>query len=162
MPGRPQFIYWDSCVFLSYIDADKDRIDVLDAIFDDIQRSNGAKKIITSILTKTEVIASAEERATKTLSLEVEQKIDALWNDDSVVGIIEFHDGIAIKARKLMRKALEQGWSLKPADAIHLASAQWLGVDEIHTYDDKWPRYSMMVGCKICEPYTSQLRLPNM
>src|SRR5690349_19556396 len=114
MPGKPQLIYWDSCVFLSYIDADKDRIDVLDAILDDIHRSNGAKKIVTSILTKTEVTASAQERATKILLPEVEQKIDALWNDDSVVGIIELHEGIAIRARTLIRKAFEQGWSLKP------------------------------------------------
>jgi hypothetical protein len=58
-----------------------------------------------------------------------------------------------------MRQALTQGWSLKPADAIHLASAQWLSVEELHTYDDKMPRYSMMIGCKICEPSTIQLRL---
>lgn len=161
MPGKPLLIYWDSCVFLSYIDADKDRIHVLDAILDDVYRSNQTKKIVTSILAKTEVIASAQERATKILSPEVLEKIDALWNDDAVIGIIELHDGIALRARDLMRKALEQGWSLKPPDAIHLASAHWLGVDEIHTYDDKWFKYSPMIGCKICEPYIHQLRLPE-
>jgi hypothetical protein len=63
----------------------------------------------------------------------VERKIDALWNDDSVINLIELHDGIALHARELMRRALTQNWSLKPADAIHLASAQWLRVTEIHT-----------------------------
>jgi predicted nucleic acid-binding protein len=72
---------------------------------------------------------------------------------------IELHNGIAIQARTLMRQALLQGWSLKPPDAIHLASAQWLEVEEPHTYDDKLPRYAAMNSRKICAPYTTQLRL---
>ena len=58
-----------------------------------------------------------------------------------------------------MRQAMTQGWSLKPADAIHLASAQSLGIEEFYTYDDKLPRYGTMIGCKICEPYIIQLRM---
>jgi predicted nucleic acid-binding protein len=157
MPGKLQFIYWDSCVFMSYINADPDRIDTLDAILDDIHKSNREKKIVTSILTKVEVASSATEHATRLLSPAIEQIIDDLWNDESVIGFIELHDGIAMRARGLMRQALAQGWSLKPPDAIHLASAQWLEVEELHTYDDKLPRYGTMIGCKICEPYTTQL-----
>jgi hypothetical protein len=52
MPSRPEFIYWDSSVFLSYINAYPERITVLDAILDDTHQSNGAKKIVTSILAK--------------------------------------------------------------------------------------------------------------
>jgi predicted nucleic acid-binding protein len=159
MPGKPRFVYWDSCVFLSYINADPGRIDTLDALLDEIQKSNGEKRIVTSILTKVEVAWSAIEHTTQTLSPNVEQTIDALWNDESVIGFIELHDGIVIRARDLMRQSLTQGWSLKPADAIHLASAQWLGVEELHTYDDKLPRYGTMIGCKICEPYTTQFRM---
>jgi predicted nucleic acid-binding protein len=159
MPSKLELIYRDSSVFLSYINAYPERIPVLEAILDDVHKSNGAKKIVTSILAKIEVAASAQEYSSGELSAEAEQNIDVLWNDDSVIGLIELHDGIALRARDLMRKALTQGWSLKPGDAIHLASAQWLGVTEIHTYDDKWPRYSPMIGCKICEPYTMQPRL---
>ena len=159
MPGRVQLIYWDSCVFLSYINAESERIDILDAVFEDIMKSNGEKKIVTSIISKVEVAASSIESTSRTILADVEGRIDALWSDDSVVEIIEFHDGIALQARDLMRRALAQGWSLKPPDAIHLASALWLSVDEIHTYDDKWPRYAPLVGRKICEPYITQLRL---
>jgi predicted nucleic acid-binding protein len=159
MPGKLRLLYWDSCVFLSYINADPGRIDTLDAILDEIYKSNGEMKIVTSILTKIEVAGAAIEYSTRILSSAVEQKIDALWNDESVIGLIELHDGIAMRARELMRQALTQGWSLKPPDAIHLASAQWLGVEELHTYDDKLPRYGTMIGCKICEPYITQLRL---
>lgn len=159
IPGKIRFIYWDSCVFLSYINADQGRIDTLDAILNEVHKSNGETKIVTSILTKIEVASSAVEYATRVLSSDIEQKIDALWNDESVIGLIELHDGIAIRARNLMRQALTQGWSLKPPDAIHFASAQWLGVEELHTYDDKLPRYGTMIDCKICEPYTIQLPL---
>jgi predicted nucleic acid-binding protein len=159
MPGKPSFIYWDSCVFLSYLNADPGRIDTLDAILDEIQKSNREKRIVTSILTKVEVAWSAIEHTTQTLSTAVEQTIDNLWNDESVIGFIELHEGIAIRARDLMRQSLTQGWSLKPPDAIHLASAQWIEVEELHTYDDKLPRYGTMIGCKICEPYISQLRI---
>jgi hypothetical protein len=107
MPGKLQFIYWDSCVFLSYINADPDRIDTLDAILDDIHKSNREKKIVTSILTKVEVASSATEHATRLLSPTIEQIIDDLWNDESVIGFIELHDGIAMRARGLMRQALE-------------------------------------------------------
>jgi hypothetical protein len=55
MPGKLKLLYRDSCVFLSYINADPGRIDTLDAILDDIQKSNGESKIVTSILTKIEV-----------------------------------------------------------------------------------------------------------
>jgi hypothetical protein len=114
MPGKPSFVYWDSCVFLSYINADPGRIDTLDAIFDEIQKSNGEKRIVTSILTKVEVAWSAIEHTTHTILTTVEQTIDRLWNDESVIGFIELHDGIAIRARNLMRQSLAQGWSLKP------------------------------------------------
>ena len=156
MPGNPQLIYWDSCVFLTYINADPTRIDVLDVILHEIRVSNGAKKIVTSIIAKVEVAGSGMEGTTNRLSLDIEQKIDALWNDDSVIGLIELHDAIAMRARELMRKARAQAWSLKPPDAIHLASAQWLGVEEFQTYDERLYKYSTLVGCTICEPYTSQ------
>jgi hypothetical protein len=68
-------------------------------------------KIVTSILAKIEVAASAQEYSSRVLLAEVEQRIDALWNDDSVISFIELHDGIALHARELMRKALTQGWS---------------------------------------------------
>ena len=159
MPGKLSFVYWDSCVLLSYINADPGRIDILEAFLDEIQKSNREKRIVTLILTKVEVAWTATEHTRQALSPIVEQTTDNLWNDESVIGFIELHEGIAIRARDLIRQSLTQGWSLKPPDAIHLASAQWLGVEEFHTYDDKLPRYGTMIGCKICPPYITQLRL---
>ena len=60
-----------------------------------------------------------------------------------------------------MRNAIAQGWSLKPLDSIHLATAKWLSdlgmpVGEFHTYDRQLNKYAAMVGVKILEPYTPQ------
>ena len=95
---------------------------------------------------------------------EVEQRIDSLWTDPGAVVLVEFHSRIAQTARILMRYAITQGWSLKPYDAVHMATAQWLStvgikVDEFHTYDKSLVKYGSIVGFKITEPYTPQPRM---
>jgi hypothetical protein len=75
MPGKLQMFYWDSCVFLSYINGDPDRIDTLDAILNDISKSRGEAKVITSILTKVEVAFSATEQSAGALSLSIGREL---------------------------------------------------------------------------------------
>lgn len=55
---------------------------------------------------------------------------------------------IALKAQQLMRAAIVNKWSLKPADAIHLATAAQLKVQEFHTYDDRLEKFSSLDGIK--------------
>ncbi len=62
MPANPQLLYWDSCVFLSYIDAEKDRVDTLETILDEVHKSGGAKKIVTSTVSIVEVAFGAQEK----------------------------------------------------------------------------------------------------
>ena len=78
MPGKLQMFHWDSFVFLSYINGDPDRIDTLDAVVNDVSKSRGDAKIITSILTKVEVAFSPTEQSAGALSLSIEQKINNL------------------------------------------------------------------------------------
>lgn len=162
MLGSPRLTYWDSCVFLSYINGEAERLYILDAFLDGIKKSNGKQKIVTSALSITEVSFAASERNKRTLSSDIEQKLNIFWNDSSVFHIIEVHEEIALSARTLMRQGLIDERSIKPPDAIHLASAQWLRVSEIHTYDDKWKYFEQKVGCRIIEPYTDQLRIPGV
>ena len=64
-----------------------------------------------------------------------------------------------------MRLAVTRGWSLKPLDAIHLATAQWLSslgieIDEFHTYDTHALfKYVPIVDFNVCEPHTLQPRM---
>lgn len=73
--------------------------------------------------------------------------------------LAEFHEVIGRDARTLMRRAIASGNSLKPLDAIHLATAARLKVVEFHTYDQRLFKYTGIVGFSITEPAVVQPRL---
>jgi len=152
---EPQFLYWDTDVFLSYLNEHPDRISTLQAILDNISKDKQSL-IVTSTISKVEVAWFAHEKLNRVLNPNEESRIDALWNDSSVVDFVEFHDDIAIIARDIMRTGMIKGWKLRTNDAIHLASAQWVQCYEINTYDDKWSKYSEIVGIDIKEPSVIQ------
>ena len=60
-----------------------------------------------------------------------------------------------------MRAAMELGLSLKPPDAIHLATAVHSGAVRFHTYDGKLSSYSGATGLLITEPDPLQPQLPG-
>lgn len=156
------FIYWDANPFLSYINQHPDRMPTLDALLDD--SASGSVTIYTSALSQVEVAFAASEQKRRALDAQEEQKIDGLWNDSDAVSLVEYHDGIGRQARALMRDAITRGWSLKPLDAIHLATAMWLvqagfQVAEFHTYDRSLDKYGSIVSFTICEPHTPQPKM---
>lgn len=63
-------------------------------------------------------------------------------------------------ARSLIRGAVADGLSLKPGDAVHLASGRAIGCAEFHTYSKDLPRFSALTGLTIIEPYIAQGQLP--
>lgn len=152
---EPRFLYWDTDVFLSYLNEHPDRISTLQSILDKISKDKQSL-IVTSTISKVEVAWVAHEKLNRVLNPSEESRIDALWNDLSVIDFVEFHDDIAIIARDIMRTGMIKGWKLRTNDAIHLASAQWVQCYEINTYDDKWSKYSEIVGIDIKEPSVIQ------
>ena len=155
MPDAPKTIYWHANCFLAYVNEETDRIAVLNALFD--LSESGEIRLYASIISQVEVAFSDTERRRRALEPEMEYRIDGLWKEAGVVNPVEFNDTIGLAARGLMRYSVSRGWSLKPLDAIHLATAQWLPnlgaqVDEFHTYDGGLSRYSHIVGFPIGEP----------
>ena len=161
-------IYWETSVWLSYINGVPSRLPVLDTLLADSESTLGDIVIVTSTISMTEVAFGLVEQSNQVLSEEVEANIDSLWSDRRAITLVEYHPIIALEARGLMRTGIPLGWSLKPLDAIHLATAKWFGVIEFHTYDGKLRRYSDQVGFTIVEPYVSggppatQPQLPNL
>lgn len=156
MLGNRKIVYWDANVFLAYVNAMPDHIAVLNALVE--QARNGGITIYTSALSRVEVAFSDSEQQARAPSLEVESQIDNLWANRNVVRVIEILPVITLSARGLIRDGLASGWSLKPPDAIHLATARWLlgewiSVDEFHTYDASLFRYADVMGIDILEPY---------
>src|SRR5436309_2132093 len=124
MPSEVRRTYWDTCVFLSYINGYQDRLPAIEAVLQESERTDDEWEIVTSTFTITEVAFALHEKQKRQLDKAVEDKIDALWADRSAAKLIEFHEGTAREARSLIRGAVAAGLSLKPGDAIHLASAR--------------------------------------
>ena len=162
MPETPPAIYWDACVPLSYINGMPERMPILEALLE--SSSNGEIRLYTSELSRVEVAFSAMEKEQRALDEETERRIDRLWANPEVITMVDCHVGVSLEARRLLRLAMAQTLRLEPADAIHLATAQWLSktgitIVEFHTYDKRLFRYDSIVGFEIIEPATAQPRL---
>ncbi len=155
-------IYWDSCAFLSYINEHPQRIAHLDAVLEEIEKGDGGHLLVTSTLTKAEVAYGADEKTNHQLDPDTEDRINALWLPGGPVTFVEFHSDIADRARNLMRVAVQRQWKLTPLDAVHLATAEWVDVDELHTYDGNLAKLATLIGCLVCEPYALQTKLPSL
>jgi predicted nucleic acid-binding protein len=159
MPEPARRVYWDACVFLSYINNYAGRAATIGALLDEAAR--GDIELVTSVLTVVEVSFGAVEQQRQRLSPDIEARINQLWLPSSPVKLVELHRLVADGARALVREAVGRGWSLKPADAVHLGTAQQLRVSEFHTYDERLPRFGSVVGFVIRQPFTPRPRLPN-
>ncbi len=156
MPDPPK-IYWDSSVLLAYVNADRGHIGDIDAVLEEAAR--GVIELVTSTVTIAEVAFGAAEQQGQALDPAVEAKIGALWQPSSPVKLVEFHALIAAEAVQLIRQVLPAGLSLKPMDAIHLATASRMKVQRIETYDDKWPKFAAHLGIPIQAPAPIQPKL---
>lgn len=149
MPSPPRY-YWDSCVFLSYVNKDEDRVGDISSLLEAAEKKE--IEIVTSTASVVEVAFGATERKQSALSDEMETRINGLWEPASPVTLVEFHILIAEAAKQMMRIGVPAGWSLKPMDAVHLATAQRLGVDELYTYDGPLKKWAARVDYPIVEP----------
>ncbi len=153
-------LYWDACVFLSAINANKDRLPTINSLLDDCDAGN--LTIFTSYLSVAEVAFAESEKTDSILDDSIEEKIDKLWQPPSPIKLIEVDPFIVLDAKALIRGAIKRGWGLKPADAIHLATAQRVKVQYFHTYDtDKLKKFEQITALKIEVPKSNRLQFPS-
>jgi predicted nucleic acid-binding protein len=107
----------------------------------------------------TEVAYAATEKDARKLDDAVERAIDELFGDRDVIRVVEYHELIAREARRKIRQAITNGWSLKPMDAIHLATATRVSADELQTYDEPLLKYKGAMGFTIRQPVSLSPRL---
>lgn len=163
MPGKRKRIYWDANCFLHYLNRGYKWKAEVESLLHDADDPDGSIVILTSVLSKTEVAFTAMEKLNRILSSDEEAAIDALWTNHRGIVVEEYHDAIALKAREIKRLAMLKG---KPGrrtpDIIHMATAQFVEADEMHTTEEKLHKFSDIVGFPIIEPYVNQLRLPSV
>lgn len=149
-------IYWDSCCFISFLNGDPARVGVLG----DLVRTaagKGAQNLLTSALSQVEVAYVASEKLTRQLDPSEEKRIDDMWGDRDALSVVEIHDGITRRARELMRNAMQQNVPLKPPDAIHMATAEYVRADELHTYDQRMQQAGVtLVAFPVVNPRIDQ------
>lgn len=150
--------YWDSCVFLSFLENTPGRAATIELLFDEVRRAPRERRIITSTLSIAEVsyLSNADADPSD------ESRIDTLWGNTTVVGLVEMHEGIARRARALIRQARALGLTLRGADAVHLATSAQMAANAFFTYDHKLLRLDgqNLIPCPICEPFVTNPRLP--
>lgn len=158
MSNEIKEVYWDSCVFLHYIEGTPRWMPVLDALLDEASQSKDTV-IVTSTISITEVAFAQLEKDNQTLDPEVVAAIDDLWNDRSAVKLVEYNEVIAREARDLLRRKVHLGRHLKPMDAIHLATAITRQVSDFHTMDEKLQRAWQDLGFAVRNPFTDKPKL---
>ena len=158
MPEEPRLIYWDSCIFLDYIEGSHRWMPILDSLLDQASET-GDIVIVTSTLSIVEVAFASAERDQKFLDDTVAAAIDDLWADRSAVRLVEFDQLIAREARALLRTSLHAGRGLKPMDAIHLATASLMRVSDCHTTDDRLQKWDAELGFPVRDPWTPTPKL---
>lgn len=153
------YVYCDANVFLAYFNAEAGRVTTLDQLFEEVQKDN-QRKIVTSVVSITEVSHVAEEKKRDRLDQKIYDAIEGFWGDTSLIEFVDFNELIARQARDLIREAITLKYALRTNDAIHLTSARFVGVSECFTYDKKLHRFSSIVGYDIREPYVISPKLP--
>jgi len=128
-------IYWDSDCFLGHFQAEDGKVEKCDGVLQKAAR--GEVLIVTSALTLAEVLWMREQPKLPKGKAEIVQR----FFRRSYIRIYNV-------SRKLSEAAQVLVWenSIKPKDAIHVATALHLGADALETFDKKLISKSGTVG----------------
>lgn len=158
MPEPARRVYWDADVLISWLEDNPERAPMIGLLLDDARA--GELEIVTSVLATVEVAFTRSEKMTRTLDPDFEARIADLWAPGGPVKQVELYPLVAVRARNLIREGVSRGWTgLRANDAVHIATAEQLGVAEMHSYDAQLQRYSEILGFPICEPRSEQPRI---
>lgn len=153
-------VYWDACTFLGLINSEAGKHGDCKAVW--VEAEKGEAQIITSFFTFAEVFKAKCEGQAKPLDEANEDGVVAFLASEHILPI-PVDRRTAELARRLMRRHSE---CKKPSDAVHLATAILLNVDEMHTYDgsDLLALHEKVARSdgemlKICTPYVAEPEL---
>jgi predicted nucleic acid-binding protein len=137
-----QRLYWDSSAFISRIQRTPGRIEVLEHITGRAEK--GEVEIVTSAFTLCEV-AKGDENALP----EDQEKTIVDFFENPYILVQQVDVFVAARTRGIVRR-----FGLKPADAVHVASALAANAAVLQTYDSKHllPLDRQVEGLRVEQP----------
>jgi predicted nucleic acid-binding protein len=125
----PMNVYWDACAWLGLLNEEQEKHAALDYVWQ--KAKHGQVRIWTSAFCLAEVNRVKCENLWSSVAEENDEKINSLFDQDWVE-IVYLDSEIARLAKRLLRihEKLK-----KPTDAVHLATAVYWNLMQLHTYD---------------------------
>ena len=151
-------VYLDACVILSFLRGEAERQDVIDAW---LTKANSGKdiRLFTSTISVVEIVYLSER--VEDFDAADFDKIDAFWRTAPITRV-EVSAVVADAARAVMQnRLLNHQHAQRPEvrkrinDLCHVATAEFLKVDELWTYDSDMKKYNL-TSIPVFEPYALQ------
>jgi predicted nucleic acid-binding protein len=158
MAGDSPLYYWDTCLFLAWINDEQRKSGEMDGVREVIQRAKRREvRLLTSVLTSVEVLDAKLPVGLETLFYGLIKRVNRVGMDSKCAGLA--HD---LRNFYVSKASQYGGKTLSTPDAIHLATAILYRADEFHTFDNDGSSKSLgllplsdNVGghrLKICKP----------
>lgn len=146
MPGNNPLYYWDTCLFLAWLNDESRKSGEMDGVREVIERLQKRDcRIMTSVLTSVEVLHGNIPAGVDTMFNGLLMRISRIGMDTKIAQL----------AHDIRNHYWKEGRSFKPPDVIHLATAILHRADEFHTFDTQLLGLSGNVaghGLPICSP----------
>lgn len=142
-------IYWDSCCWIALIQ--QEVITVAGAKIDRGKMCRGvvdaAEKGIYEIVTSTLSLAEVSKNP-KSSTLSDDDKIAQFFENDYILLA-----NVDVRVGTLARQLMQRGFAgLRPADAVHLATASIANCEFFHTFDDDLIKLSKKINTQSGQP----------
>lgn len=166
MTNKPaKNVYWDTNLFIHFMNDHPVHAPVIEGIWDEVRQKGG--KVVTSQVAKVELVLIGGESG-KELDESAEKQLDAFWDSPNLL-IADLTDWVLKRARRLIREAKQAGFKgLKPLDAIHLATAQWVNdfspnkIAAFYTYDEPLWQFGPLIGIPTVEPTVLEPKMTGL
>ncbi len=132
MAGVSSVYYWDTCLFLAWLNDETRKTGEMDGVREVIARHKRREvKLVTSVLTRVEVLQARIPVGVGNSFTDLLKRMTQLGMDTKIAGLA--HD---LRDHYAANAAAHGGKTLSTPDAIHLATAIHYRIDEFHTFDN--------------------------